>query len=350
MRPVEPTIPQPVTKSEIAAWIIIAGAMLFVFFQHLVAGLVAGLLFYRILDGTSSLLSRRISSTRAVRPLALVTASLVAGAIVVGAIITLVSMLKSQMSNIPALMTKMAEILESTRVWLQGFGGVQILPDAVRDAEDLKTLVVDWLKTHSDFIKGAGGSASIALLHIVMGLLVAVLVFFRHIRIILAHEPVKPLSYFLTQKMWRLSDAFGQIVAAQVKISAINTVLTGIYLLVILPLFGNALPFTPTILLITFVAGLIPVLGNLISNTVIVIVSLGTSVGTAIASLTFLVLIHKLEYLVNSRIVGIQTSSQAWEILIAVLVGEAAFGVPGVVMAPILYAFVKRELREKDLI
>jgi predicted PurR-regulated permease PerM len=101
---------------------------------------------------------------------------------------------------------------------------------------------------------------------------------------------------------------------------------------------------------ITFVAGLLPVIGNLISNTVIVIVSLGISVGTAIASLVFLVVIHKLEYIINSKIVGGQISSQAWEILLAIIVGEAAFGVAGIVMAPIIYAFVKNELKMKELI
>jgi predicted PurR-regulated permease PerM len=83
---------------------------------------------------------------------------------------------------------------------------------------------------------------------------------------------------------------------------------------------------------------------------VIVILSLGISPGTAIASLVFLVLIHKLEYLINSRIVGGETDSQAWEILLAILIGETAFGVGGVVMAPIVYAFVKRELRERGLV
>jgi predicted PurR-regulated permease PerM len=32
------------------------------------------------------------------------------------------------------------------------------------------------------------------------------------------------------------------------------------------------------------------------------------------------------------------------------LLGEAAFGAGGVVMAPIVYAFIKRELRERGLI
>ncbi len=129
-----------------------------------------------------------------------------------------------------------------------------------------------------------------------------------------------------------------------------NTSLTAIYLLVLLPLFGEHLPFTTTLIVLTFIAGLIPVVGNLISNTVITILSLGTSVGLAIASLVFLILIHKLEYLINSRIVGGQTDSQAWEILMAIVLGEAAFGVGGVIMGPIIYAFVKRELREKRLV
>ena len=77
--------------------------------------------------------------------------------------------------------------------------------------------------------------------------------------------------------------------------------------------------YATTLVVITFLCGLIPVLGNLISNTVITILSLGVSVGTAAASLTFLVVIHKLEYLINSRIVGGETDSQAWEILLAIL-------------------------------
>jgi predicted PurR-regulated permease PerM len=77
---------------------------------------------------------------------------------------------------------------------------------------------------------------------------------------------------------------------------------------------------------------------------------MGISMGTAVASLSFLVIIHKLEYLINSRIVGGETDSQAWEILLAIIIGEAAFGVGGVVIAPIVYAFVKRELRDRGLV
>jgi len=124
---------------------------------------------------------------------------------------------------------------------------------------------------------------------------------------------------------------------------------TTVYLMA-LPLFGRPMPFVKTLILTTFICGLIPVLGNLISNTIIVILSLGISFGTAIASLVFLVVVHKLQYLLNARITGGEVDAQAWEILFAIIVGEAAFGIGGVVLAPVVYAFVKWELREKALV
>ena len=103
-------------------------------------------------------------------------------------------------------------------------------------------------------------------------------------------------------------------------------------------------------ILVTFIVGLIPILGNLISNTVIVIVSLSVSPWVAIASLVFLILIHKLEYFVNARIIGSRINARAWELLTAMLVMEAAFGIPGLIAAPIYYAYLKDELSVRRLI
>lgn len=97
-------------------------------------------------------------------------------------------------------------------------------------------------------------------------------------------------------------------------------------------------------MLITFLAGLLPVVGNVISNTVITIVALSVSFYVAVAALLFLVVIHKLEYFLNARIVGGEIRAHAWELLLAMLVMEAAFGLSGLVAAPVFYAYVKREL------
>jgi predicted PurR-regulated permease PerM len=144
--------------------------------------------------------------------------------------------------------------------------------------------------------------------------------------------------------------AFRRIVFAQVRISGLNTILTAIYLLLVLPAFGIHLPLVKTLIAVTFCAGLLPVLGNLISNTVILVVSLSSSLYAAIGSLVFLVLIHKLEYFVNARIIGAKIRARAWELLLAMLVMDAAFGIPGVIAAPIYYAYLKDELAARRLI
>jgi predicted PurR-regulated permease PerM len=102
---------------------------------------------------------------------------------------------------------------------------------------------------------------------------------------------------------------------------------------------------TMMLILFTFVAGMLPVVGNLISNAVIVVISLGVAPGVGVASMGFLVLVHKLEYFLNARIVGGKVHARAWELLCAMLLMEAAFGLGGMVAAPIVYAWLKSELK-----
>ncbi|HJV59698.1 MAG TPA: hypothetical protein VJ743_02075, partial [Albitalea sp.] len=65
----------------------------------------------------------------------------------------------------------------------------------------------------------------------------------------------------------------------------------------------------------------------------------------ALLSLGYLIAIHKLEYFLNAHIVGERISVPSYELLAAMLVFEAAFGLPGLVAAPIYYAWATRELR-----
>jgi len=134
------------------------------------------------------------------------------------------------------------------------------------------------------------------------------------------------------------------VVFAQVRIAALNAALTAAYLVIVLPLLGIHLPLIKTMIAVTFVAGLIPVFGNLISNVIVVVVSLSLSPYVALGSLIYLVAIHKLEYFLNARIVGTQIDASAWELLLAMLLMEAMFGIAGLIAAPIYYAYLKDEL------
>jgi predicted PurR-regulated permease PerM len=160
----------------------------------------------------------------------------------------------------------------------------------------------------------------------------------------------RPLGEEIVRHAGRLATAFQRVVFAQFWISVINTLFTWLYLEVVLRLFGIDLPLVKTLVALTFVLGLLPIAGNLISNAAIVVVCLSQGMPVAAGSLVFLVAIHKLEYFLNARIIGSHINARAWELLIAMLVMEAAFGLPGLIAAPIFYAYFKEELRQKGLV
>lgn len=327
------------------AWIGMAAALLFVFFFHMVPALVAGLVVFVILHRMTGLMSGRVLSRGAAKVLA---AGLMGFLAALGAAVLLFALFgfaSGKLGSLPTVFSKMADIVDRARDQLLSRGMDFPVLERLADESELKGAFSEWLRQHASELTRAGGEAGKFLVHVLMGAAVAILAFFGR-----PEASEKPLSRALMGRISRFSAAFENIVVAQVEISAINTAFTAVYIFLVLPLFGAGLPFSGTLVMVTFVAGLIPVIGNLVSNTAIVVMSLSVSPWTALASLGFLIGIHKLEYLVNARIVGSKIGATAWEILTAIIVFEVAFGVPGVVLAPIIYAYTKTELKELGLI
>ncbi|MBP7647125.1 MAG: AI-2E family transporter, partial [Comamonas sp.] len=133
-------------------------------------------------------------------------------------------------------------------------------------------------------------------------------------------------------------------------IALFNTSLTAIFLLFILPALDMALPYTPALIMLTFVAGLIPIVGNLFCNVVLTIVGLSVSPVAAAVCLGFLILIHKAEYVINAKVVGQRTHMAVWELLTVMFVAESVFGPAGLVAAPLFYAYLKKELEASRLV
>jgi predicted PurR-regulated permease PerM len=203
------------------------------------------------------------------------------------------------------------------------------------------------LRTHAGELRSFGENFGRGLLHVVVGIIIGSLVAFSRKPVSAAQQP---LAAALLARTTQLGQSFRRLVFAQIRISALNTLLTGLYLAVLLPLCGVHLPLIKTMIAVTFMLGLLPLVGNLLSNTVIVVVSLSHSLGAAAGSLAYLVTIHKLEYFVNAQIIGTQMRARAWELLTAMLVMEAVFGLPGLVAAPIYYGYLKAELAAKRLV
>ena len=216
------------------------------------------------------------------------------------------------------------------------------LPD---EAQEVQRALASYLAAKAGALAHTGRIWLGGLLYVYMGLLIGALAAARapsHRR--------RPLAQQLTLRTTRMGEAFSQIVAAQFWIASFNTLLTAIFLLAILPWWGMRLPYTPALITLTFVAGLVPIVGNLLCNTVLTLVGLSVSPAVAAACLAFLVLIHKAEYVINAKVVGQRTHMSVWELLAVMFFAEAVFGPAGLVAAPLFYAYLKKELQAARLV
>ena len=332
-----------ISRYDLTTWGLFAGGLLLLLYLNLLPGLLAGLLVFALVNALVPTLRVPALGREGPRLLAVTLIATVVVALMTLAGLGVASFLRHSGESIPALIQRMAEIIEQSRdrlpPWL-----FEYVPE---DAEELRKALVHWLRSHADMFQMAGTGIGRALAHILIGMVIGALL---SLESAVRGRGRGPLSIAFAQRALRLSVAFRRVVFAQVWISAINTMLTAIYLAVVLPWVGIELPFAKTLIMITFVAGLLPILGNLISNTVIFIVSLSQSLFVALGSLGYLIAIHKLEYFLNARIIGSHIRARAWEMLIAMLVMEAAFGIAGLIAAPIYYAYMKDELRAKGLV
>jgi len=127
------------------------------------------------------------------------------------------------------------------------------------------------------------------------------------------------------------------VIGAQIVISIINTGLTAVFLA------WNGFHFSTVIIVLTFFCGLLPIIGNIMSNTLIVGVAFTISPRMALFALIFLVVIHKFEYFLNSKIIGDRIKNPIWLTLIGLILGEKLMGIPGMILAPVVLHYIKVE-------
>jgi predicted PurR-regulated permease PerM len=330
------------TSAATTSWILIGLGMFLVLSLHLLSALFAGLLVYELVHLLARPVEKRLIGKRA-RLVALTALAILTIGIIVLAIFGLLAFFRSDTGNLDVLVDKVQHIITDARRQLPPW----IADDLPDNKEDLKSFAADWLGGHSKEVQHVGKEATHLFVRGLVGMVIGALVSLREGPPI---RQMRPLAAALVVRVARFANAFRQIIFAQVRISAINTVFTALFLAAVFPLFGIHLPLTKTLIAITFLVGLLPVVGNLISNTCIFVVALSISLYTALAALLYLVVIHKLEYFLNARIVGARIHARAWELLMAMIVLEVAFGIAGLIAAPVYYAYIKKELADAGLI
>jgi len=211
------------------------------------------------------------------------------------------------------------------------------------DFESLKSAALEQAREGFAVVGRYARVASFQFVLVVAGLVVAVSIFLGTGWTADNHPSSAPENLFfavtqeLTMRFKSLYQCFAKVMGAQIIISAINTMLTATFLAF------NSYPYAALLAALVFLCGLLPIVGNIISNTFIVLVGFTISSKTGVYALIFLVVIHKLEYFLNSKIIGQRINSPMWLTLIGLVVGERLAGIPGMILAPVMLHYIKVE-------
>src|SRR5438067_68088 len=220
------------------------------------------------------------------------------------------------------------------------------------DFESLKAVVIDTLRQEAHYLRNVANfarSTTTALVFTIIGIVASVSLFFKTgLKPYRSTHAVKNNLYSIccneVSKCFRdFYRSFATVIGAQITISLINTTLTAIFV------FAVRLPYGPLVVAITFLCGLVPIVGNLVSNTVIVFLALTVSLKLAIGAFVFLVAIHKLEYFLNSKIIGERIRNPVWLTLIALIIGERLMGIPGLILAPVVLNYLRVEMLKVEV-
>jgi len=212
----------------------------------------------------------------------------------------------------------------------------------------------DWQEARDSLISGVGKTIGEtakkiqtiyrAILYFVFALVVNALLYHNTEKIdrVFSRRPDSLTHYlyrFVAARIKIFYFYFKRVMGGQIIISAINTAISASFIIAL------RLPHKPALIAAVYVFGLFPVVGNLVSNTIVTIAAL-FSIGTfgAAVCLGMLVGVHKLEYFLNSKIIGEIVDLPTVVTLTSLIACEVAFGVVSLILAIPLVLSVRHEL------
>lgn len=217
------------------------------------------------------------------------------------------------------------------------------------DYPSLKAVLIQEGREQFARIGGIARAVTFQVVYLIMGIVVAISLFLNS-KLDFDSQPHADRNNLWAQtateirKRFRVFfESFARVMGAQLLISTINTLCTSIFL------YAAGVPHAALLTITTFLCGLLPIVGNLISNTLITGVAFTVKPEMAAIALGFLITIHKFEYFLNSKIIGDRIKNPMWLTLLALVLGERLMGIPGMILAPVILHYIKVETSKQTL-
>ncbi len=308
---------------------------LIVAFRHLAVLLVFFVSFERALFFSAGFLSRRFKWKR------LQSLAVVLGVSAVG--LGLLGWVSA--GRLAAVFVETRETLPQRMAGVREHPWYQALQSHLPDSEDLAQSAEHYA---ADVAKSAAAIGRV-FLSALIGLILAIVYFLDEERIRAFRDGLSATSLFGTLVRWfeHLAESVSLTVQLQLVVAGCNAVLT----LPVLLLIG--VPHVPALMVLIFGSSLIPVVGNLISGAVLVVLAYQVKgwlgVGLFVV-LTFV--LHKIEsYYLNPRLTARHVALPGFVLILSLLAWEHLLGFAGLFVSfPFLYLVgkIRSEFSEED--
>lgn len=338
-------------QQKIGLFFVVLYSIFFIIFMqiHLMSGVISSLLTYTLTQKLEDYLATRMQRWGSkAKIFSVLLLSLLIMILLIGGFSYLISWVISVAKDPQQTLTHIQNLFNSIASALPKELS-NYLPD---DLVELRANALNFIKEHVLYLQSVIKQLFHSLLIIIIGMIIGLIAGYQQNKRSINETSTSPTIYMQALKdgLDRLVLVFQYVAFSQVVIALFNAIMTAIFLLIVLPIFGIHLPFSKSLILATFVLGLIPIIGNLIVNTIMCLVGFTVSFWIAVIVLIYLIIIHKVEYVLNAKIVGSKIHAGICELLIAMVFSETLFGVIGLVFAPIFYAFLKLSLKQLKII
>lgn len=338
-------------QQKIGLFFVVLYSVFFIIFIkiHLMPGVISGLLTYTLTQKLENFLAEKMQRRSSKAKLfSVLLLSVLIMTLLIGSFGYLISWVISVAKDPQKTLEHIQNLFNSTATSLPAALS-DYLPD---NLIELRANALNFIKEHIFYLQSVVKQLFHSLLIIIIGMIIGLIAGYQRNKRDTT-EPTSTITIYmqaLKDCLDRLILVFQYVAFSQVIIALFNAIMTAIFLLIVLPVFGIHLPFSKSLILATFVLGLIPIIGNLIVNIIMCQIAFTISFWIALIVLIYLVIIHKVEYILNAKIVGTKIHAGICELLIAMVFCETLFGVIGLIFAPIFYAFLKLSLRQLKII
>lgn len=216
--------------------------------------------------------------------------------------------------------------------------------ESITTISDTYSIVFDYLKSNLNVLTFSAG----LILKVLLGVILGILFYFSKIATDENDNAWNLIMGKIRSQAKVMFNSFNDIMIIQVSISIMNTIIISIFALVITEyIYGAFLPYWYVVIPLTAIISLIPVVGNIMLNFLLLLSTIQISPIYAAVGIGMFLVMHKLEFLIIGSQMEQKIGVSLVIVLISMILGESLFhSMSGMFLGLIILVTLSRMLKE----